>query len=245
MMGSLFAVVCAATAVATFFLEDSLVMPALFLVGIGAFFAVLRRARPVLLLGMFVAIVLAFVVQPEALSSIVAGYGIDLDLSNLFHAMGVATMSLAMIAFLFMIACRRQSGGYRFGTLETSEDLARLIHLVGNSAALLFIPMLALPVYLVATQSGLTDLVSIEHVSWSSQPTTASEPHVQIFAWLLAVIMLGALPAAYMQNCHHRVTPLRARLSDRARAWLELLGGLAVLLPLCVIAVDLGLVLCA
>lgn len=59
--------------------------------------------------------------------------------------------------------------------------------------------------------------------------------------WLHALAFLAGLAWALQADRHVRVDVLRARLGPRGRAWVELLGTLCLLLPVCAFAVWISL----
>jgi len=58
-------------------------------------------------------------------------------------------------------------------------------------------------------------------------------------ALAFALLVVLALGYAYARNGHVRVDILRARLSPRAQAWIEIVGGLIVVLPLALTVIGL------
>ncbi len=58
-------------------------------------------------------------------------------------------------------------------------------------------------------------------------------------ALAFALLVVLALGYAYARNGHVRVDILRARLSPRAQAWIEIVGGVVVILPLALTVIGL------
>lgn len=87
---------------------------------------------------------------------------------------------------------------------------------VGRGGALLLPVLMAVIVVNVALRYGMNlGLIELEELQWH----------------LNGAVVLACLAFAYRDDAHVRVDVLHARFSPRAKAWIELLGGLFLLLP--------------
>jgi len=68
----------------------------------------------------------------------------------------------------------------------------------------------------------------------------SSNAWLEIQWYLFAAMVLLAAGYTLKHNGHVRIDVLASRLSERARAWIEILGTLCFLLPLCVLMVILS-----
>nr|WP_321458195.1 hypothetical protein [uncultured Cohaesibacter sp.] len=228
MKGSVIAVIGCATAIYAFFADQQFVGLAIALSGLLSLVAAWWRGRPILLLSAFSLFLLAFDCLPQGLAYIAMQKGVDVealyglpiyDLQSLI----VPASSCAVVALLFMLSCRRQSGGIRLSAQEVSEDLTKVACFISRAGSLLYIPIVLLPLYLLVKSDG--GALQTESQTWNGLISP------QGVAWLVALLLLSNLAAAYMRDVQHRYVGLRAHLGARAQAWIECLGGVLLLFP--------------
>jgi TRAP-type mannitol/chloroaromatic compound transport system permease small subunit len=65
----------------------------------------------------------------------------------------------------------------------------------------------------------------------------SSNAYLEAQWYLFSLVFLLGAPHALRANVHVRVDVLYARLSERARAWIDLVGGVLFLLPFCAFAI--------
>ena len=70
----------------------------------------------------------------------------------------------------------------------------------------------------------------------SFEARLASNSWVELSWYLFSLVFLLAAPWALRQGAHVRVDVIHGRLGARAKAWIDLIGGLGLLLPFCVFA---------
>lgn len=70
----------------------------------------------------------------------------------------------------------------------------------------------------------------------SFEARLASNSWVELSWYLFSLVFLLAAPWALRQGAHVRVDVLYGRLGARAKAWIDLVGGLGLLLPFCIFA---------
>nr|WP_321526490.1 hypothetical protein [uncultured Cohaesibacter sp.] len=252
MKGSAVAVLGCAAAIYAFFAVPSLAGPVLLGAAVLGLLASWWLARPVLLLAVFSLIALAFVCLPQGLGYLSGLFGFDMrTLSTLAPNEAFTPVSLlkyvlvpvaaaGMVALLFVLGCRRQSGGVRLSALEASEDLGRLLCLVSRLTGLLYIPLVLLPVYCLFAACKGSILPDLSLLYWRSPPASFMPETPYTTGWLVALLVLGSLAAAYMRDVQHRYVGLRRRIGPRGQAWVEGLGGLLLLLPTSWALVALG-----
>ncbi|WP_119306812.1 hypothetical protein [Cohaesibacter haloalkalitolerans] len=252
MKGSAVAILGCAAAIYAFFAEPSLVGPVLLGMAVLGLLASWWRARPVLLLAVFSLLALAFVCLPQGLGHLLGLFGVDMrTLSTLapnaaftpvsfLISVLVSVASAGVVALLFVLGCRRQSGGVRLSALEASEDLGRLLCLVSRLTGLLYIPLILLPVYCLFAACRGTILPDLSLLYWRSDPSSFSSTPPDTTGWLVALLVLGSIAAAYMRDVQHRYVGLRGRMGPKGQAWVECLGGLLLLLPTSWALVALG-----
>jgi TRAP-type mannitol/chloroaromatic compound transport system permease small subunit len=68
----------------------------------------------------------------------------------------------------------------------------------------------------------------------------SSNAWIELQWYLFSLVFLLGAPYALRCNAHVRVDVLYGRLSARAQAWIDLVGGLVFLLPFCIFAVWLS-----
>ncbi len=101
-----------------------------------------------------------------------------------------------------------------------ADAITRLSTRVGTTAAWLYPALVGVGIVSVGLRYGLgIGSIELEELQW----------HLYAAGFLLG------LAYTYAADEHVRVDLLHARLSLRARAWLELLGSLLLLLPFCAI----------
>ena len=157
MLGSGLALLSSGAAIASFYVDASLIVPLMLLSGLSILLAAWMRGRPVLLLIGYITSLLTFIRQPQGLVAFAAQYDISVELSNILHILAIAAASCLFIAILFFLGCRRQSGGTRLSAQEASEDLDHFVTLIGKVAALLYIPLIGIPIYLLLVQAPIAD----------------------------------------------------------------------------------------
>ncbi|MCS6780327.1 MAG: TRAP transporter small permease subunit [Geminicoccaceae bacterium] len=114
------------------------------------------------------------------------------------------------------------------GLLRLSDRLRRVVETVGRVACWLILPMILVTVWDVvsrkspalrewglAVTGGLSNSTILQELEWHL--------HTALFA-----LCLGW---AYVKNAHVRVDLILERLAPRRRAWIELVGCLAFMLP--------------
>lgn len=240
MIGLILALCSMIASLATLLLADDLVTFAFVVAGLLAAMAAKWKARPILLLLVYCAILLMFILDPRGLSHWLAAYDTGVDLGHVSHFIGAILFGLLTAGLLFALSCRKHSGGARFSAHEASEDIENLVAGLGRLSALLYLPLLILPVYFAANAPEPINSQSLNLVSWQEAPMLSAKPEVQMFVWFAAVIMLGGMAAACVRNVHHRYMAVRPRLSLRLQAWIEIFGSLMLLLPLCWLLVQTG-----
>lgn len=65
----------------------------------------------------------------------------------------------------------------------------------------------------------------------------SSNAWIELQWYLFSLVFLLGAPWALRANAHVRVDVLYGRLSERARVWIDLVGGVVFLLPFCIFAV--------
>ena len=240
MFGSLMAFLAILTAILSFFVKDPSIILMLFLSGCAALLAAWKHGRPSFLLVAHFSFLLAFFLQPQALHSLLQRYDVAADFGNHLHLLLAGLGFCLLLGLLFFVSCRSQSGGVFLSALEASEDFEKMVALAGRSCALLFIPLLILPVYFMLQGGDAKSFVNLGPVSWQGDVLFNIAPETRPALWLLALVMLGGLGAAHMQNAHHRYMPASVYLTFRQRACLELIGSILLLLPICGFLMLLG-----
>jgi TRAP-type mannitol/chloroaromatic compound transport system permease small subunit len=69
---------------------------------------------------------------------------------------------------------------------------------------------------------------------------TSSNAFLEIQWYLFAAVFMLGAAFAFLKNAHVRIDFLSARLSERTRAWVDIVGIVVFLLPLCWMMIDLG-----
>ncbi|SNY92078.1 TRAP-type mannitol/chloroaromatic compound transport system, small permease component [Cohaesibacter sp. ES.047] len=238
MVGSLFAWLSIALTLATIFVEESQVVAALVGGFVALLIAVWRRGRPVFLLLAFVLFSLAFIILPSAMDRIVKIWIPQHDWYDLLHEPLGLLVAILLVACLFTISCRRQSGGVWLSAQEASEDLSRFLSFMGYLTALLFVPLLLLA--LLSVTRGSPAAFDVAGLSWLNPERLLVSRDEAYLSWFTTIFLLGGLGLAYIRNAHHRRP---CRLEDnhfKRKAWQEFIGGVLFLLPICWTAVKQG-----
>lgn len=208
---------------------------------VSALLAGVWKARPVLLLAAFLTVCTTFTLLPQGIGYWLEKAGLSFDLTNFSHVAASSALILTITTVAFILSCRKQSGGVRFSAQEASEDLERLVSSFSRLSALMFLPLLIFPVYFAVANPKSEQTMSLHLVSWQDGPMQSTSPQVQLYVWFGAILLLGGMAAAYVRNAHHRYPLYRVRNSQRGRAWIELLGNILLLLPLCALLIRAGL----
>lgn len=109
--------------------------------------------------------------------------------------------------------------------LHASGAVERFVALVGRLAGWLVVLLVALTVFDVVTRRyHPIGSVVIQELEWHL--------HTALFALCLGY--------AYLRNAHVRIEIIREQVGVRARAWIELLGGLLLLAPYCAVTIFYG-----
>jgi TRAP-type mannitol/chloroaromatic compound transport system permease small subunit len=232
MIGSSLAIGSIMLSIAAIFVRSPsvpfILISALLLTAIAAW----RRGRPVFLLTSYSMIMLAFLIRPTGLASLLAAVGIDRAFNTALitgvYAPFAAATAVLLVALLFALSCLRQSGGVPLSAQEASEDLSRFVNLFGYAAALLLIPLLVLP------------LIDWWDPGFAAVRSSAKQAGLDLESRIAAPLALGALGFAYIRNNHLRNEIWCVRNNASLRAWLELAGSLIILLPLCWFMIALG-----
>ncbi|WP_319498930.1 hypothetical protein [uncultured Cohaesibacter sp.] len=252
MKGSAVAVLGCAAAIYAFLAGESLAGPVLLGAAVLGLLASWWRARPVLLLAVFSLVALAFACLPQGLGYLSGLFGVDMRMLSyplsdaafqpvpLLVSLLVPIAAVGLVALLFVLGCRRQSGGVRLSALEVSEDLGLLLCLVSRLTGLLYFPLILLPVYCLFAACRGTILPDLSLLHWRSDPASFSSAPPDTTGWLVALLVLGSIAAAYMHDVQHRYVRLRGRMGPKGQAWVEGLGGVFLLLPTCWALVTLG-----
>ena len=224
------------TAILAFFVEPVWAGLIVLLSGCFALLAAWWRGRPSLLLAGFSLFVFSFICLPQALPSLLDKQGLPpLNLGLPLHLLFPLGAVLS-VACLFILSCRRQSGGVRLSALEVSEDLERVVCLFSRLTSLLVIPLVLLPpACLVLGKIGgfAPGTVSQQPLlHWLNPEQEALQGASQSVGWFVALLVLGNVAAAYMRDVHHRYPAFRLRMGDRIKAWIECAGSLLLLLPM-------------
>ncbi|WP_319411141.1 hypothetical protein [uncultured Cohaesibacter sp.] len=240
MKGSGIAILASAASVYAFFANPAYAGLMLALSALLGLVAAWWRGRPSLLLLAYCLFAYGFICLPQALPLLLVRQGVDLRAIGLYSALLFPLGAAFAIACLFIISCRRQSGGVRLSALEVSEDLETVACLLSRLLSLLYVPLVLLPVYYLATAQGDLPGSGRALLYWSEMPLSQEPPKQHIIGWLVVLLLLGHLAAAYMRDVHHRYSPLRKRMGNRMRAWFECLGALLLLLPMSWGVVEMG-----
>ena len=111
--------------------------------------------------------------------------------------------------------------------LRLAEAIDRLNRWIGRFAAWLILAMV-----LVAAFNSVA-----RYVGRGLGADLASNTYVELQWYLFSLVFLFGAPYALAVGAHVRVDVLYGRLSERARAWIDLAGGVLLLLPFCVFSV--------
>jgi TRAP-type mannitol/chloroaromatic compound transport system permease small subunit len=85
-----------------------------------------------------------------------------------------------------------------------------------------------------------TTLISAGNAIVRKAFDTSSNALLEIQWYLFAGVFMLAAGYAFLQNAHVRIDFLSSRLSARTRNWIDVAGILLVLVPFCVICIDLS-----
>lgn len=85
-----------------------------------------------------------------------------------------------------------------------------------------------------------TTLISAGNAIVRKAFNTSSNALLEIQWYLFAGVFMLAAGYALLQNAHVRIDFVSSRLSARARNWIDTIGIVVVLIPLCVICIDLS-----
>lgn len=109
--------------------------------------------------------------------------------------------------------------------LAVSAGLEKFVSFFGRAAAWLMIPLMLVIIFDVVTRKlNLLQGSAIEGIVTSTK-LQESEWHLH------TVLFLFCLSWAYFNDAHVRIDLLRDRFSPRTKAWIEMLGCLAFLVP--------------
>lgn len=111
--------------------------------------------------------------------------------------------------------------------LRFSAAIDRLNRALGRGVAWLTLAMV-----LVGATNALVRYVG----SWF-QASWTSNALLELQWYLFSLVFLLGAPYALRAGAHVRVDVLYARLSQRGQAWIDLVGGLLLLIPFCVFAI--------
>lgn len=110
-----------------------------------------------------------------------------------------------------------------------ADRLDGVIRFVGHLARWLVLPLIAVTIFDVLTRKFYWSQQLIAN-SWAFE--YLSSQHLQDWEWHLhTALFLLVLGYAYIRNGHVRVDIVRERLSERKKAWIELVGTLLCLIP--------------
>jgi TRAP-type mannitol/chloroaromatic compound transport system permease small subunit len=113
--------------------------------------------------------------------------------------------------------------------IRLADALERPAVWAGQAVSWLFLPLIGIILFDALARRYLR---KFEFVMESDLHFYLNSPAMQDAEWHLhAIIMLCALGYACARNAHVRLDMLRGRLGARGRLWVELLGGLFLLLP--------------
>lgn len=127
--------------------------------------------------------------------------------------------------------------------LKISDALSEFTDFVGRMAAWLFVPMALVILYDVLQRKLLNIYPEFQQsLLYEILPSTKAQEMEWHLHGFLFMLCLGF---AYIRNGHVRVEVLRERLSERTRAWIELIGCLIFVLPYTLLVVELSLTLLA
>ncbi|MEQ8653534.1 MAG: TRAP transporter small permease subunit [Kiloniellales bacterium] len=127
--------------------------------------------------------------------------------------------------------------------LKISDALSEVTDFVGRMAAWLFVPMALVILYDVLQRKLLNIYPEFQQsLLYEILPSTKAQEMEWHLHGFLFMLCLGF---AYVRNGHVRVEVLRERLSERTRAWIELLGCLIFVLPYTLLVVELSMTLLA
>ncbi len=85
-----------------------------------------------------------------------------------------------------------------------------------------------------------TTLISAGNAIVRKAFDTSSNALLEIQWYLFAAVFMLAAGYAFLQNAHVRIDFLASRLSARTRNWIDVAGIVLVLVPFCVICIDLS-----
>lgn len=112
---------------------------------------------------------------------------------------------------------------------KLADRLDAVIGFVGRLARWLVLPLIAVTIFDVITRKIYWTQQLIAN-SWAFD--YLSSQHLQDWEWQLhTALFLLVLGYAYIRNGHVRVDIVRETLSERKRAWVELIGTLLCLIP--------------
>ncbi|WP_316859355.1 TRAP transporter small permease subunit [uncultured Cohaesibacter sp.] len=245
MKGAAVAVIGCLCAVLAFFAPALYAGPLLLLSAITVFMACCWRTRPILLLISYILFAYAFISVPQGLPGMLEEYGLDLRILTITDGVLIALGGSLSVVLFFALSCKRQSGGVRLSAQEVSEDIGRIVGLVARLVSLLYLPLLLLPLYLLFHEADLNGISEMELLDWGKigspdQSGVSGGIVPNIVAWMVAILFMGGLASAYMRDDHHRFTRLRRWFGPSWQAWIELIGSITLLLPLCWVFIILG-----
>ncbi len=115
-----------------------------------------------------------------------------------------------------------------------TERVRILIHFIDrlNRSVFRLVCWLTLTMVLVGAWNALARTFD-QSVAWR----LSSNAWVELQWYLFSLVFLFGAPWALRSGAHVRVDVLFGRLSQRARAWIDLVGGLLFLLPFCAFAI--------
>ncbi len=122
--------------------------------------------------------------------------------------------------------------------LSISDGLSAVTDFVGRMAAWLFVPMALVIFYDVVQRKLLNVYPEFQQtIFYEILPSTKAQEMEWHLHGFLFMLCLGF---AYIRNGHVRVELVREKLSQKTRAWIEILGCLLFVLPYTLLVVDLS-----
>jgi TRAP-type mannitol/chloroaromatic compound transport system permease small subunit len=153
---------------------------------------------------------------------------------SMYMMLGLAVLIVAAFAF----GTRRVPEGAHRYMLDASNSLQKFIVHVGNTAALLYIPMMLIIVYDVLQRKYLGLNPEFTNTEWYKIFTSTKLQEMQ---WHLhGALFLLCLAYGYVKDSHVRIELASDLMSARTRAWIELGGTVMFLVPYCYIIMQYG-----
>ena len=113
--------------------------------------------------------------------------------------------------------------------LTLADWLERPVAWIGEAVSWLFLPLIFIILFDALSRNFLRKLPFVVE---NDLHFLLNSPALQDAEWHLhTMIFLGALGFAYVRNAHVRLDVFRHRFGERGRAWVELVGGIVLLMP--------------